>query len=897
MMNWNRPAPARTIGPGERGKTPTLPAVHKVGRNDTCPCGSGAKFKRCCGDPLRAGRPSPCPPQSEKDPEGVLIGFRSALLSSRLLQDLKERRGLTDAVIERFELGCWGNRLVFPVRGRDGQILGFKTHKGPHLKPDGTQATKGEGVPAQLYPYCHLETDPLWLTEGEPDVWRLAVEGVQAVTGTAGAECFRDEWAEEFRGKNVVVARDNDGAGEDGKAKAVQALRGVVRRLRVVEWPAGLPVGFDLSDWLNSGRKLEELPLCEVELNGHQGNEPAPDKLHTSPPSPQEGHSPAYGRAALQGEAEKVRQALPGQQEPTLNAAALKLGELVGAGALDHCEALAALVEAGGQMRNEEGRPPWTVEQVRKKVEHGLADGMKQPRQVPTETNGHPSVSSVSASPGESANFEWPQPQPLPDALPPVEPFEPKLLPEAFRPWIEDIAERMQCPPDFPAVGSMVALAAVVGRQLAIRPKLADDWTVVPNLWGAVVGRPGLLKTPALQEVRRPLDRLEAQAREQFDQEMKDFEAEALVVEAQQKNTKAQLLKALRSGQDPHPIARTAAGTAGEAPRRRRYLVHDPTVEKLGEILRDNPRGVLLFRDELTGFLRTMDRDGREGDRAFYLESWNGNSRYSYDRVGRGNIDIEAACVSILGGIQPGPFSIYVSRAAMGGGGDDGLVQRFQLVVWPDLIGAWVNVDRLPNTEARQKAYGVFERLDGLDPGNVGAEIPEEGGFPFLRFTPAAQEVFTEWRTELEKRLRDGDLHPMMESYLSKLRSLIPSLALLIHLADEGRGPVGEAALSRACAWGEYLESHARRVYAPALAPATGAVSALAGRILRGDLKREFALRDVQRHQWSGLSSGEELKKGLELLEALDWIRTIEEPTPGRPRTRYVVNPRLFEGR
>lgn len=78
-------------------------------------------------------------------------------------------------------------------------------------------------------------------------------------------------------------------------------------------------------------------------------------------------------------------------------------------------------------------------------------------------------------------------------------PFVADLLPDALRPWIADVAERMQCPPDYPAMGAMVALSSVVGRQVGIRPKRQDDWTVVPNLWGAVVGRPSLLKTPALQ--------------------------------------------------------------------------------------------------------------------------------------------------------------------------------------------------------------------------------------------------------------------------------------------------------------------------------------------------------------------------------------------------------------
>lgn len=71
----------------------------------------------------------------------------------------------------------------------------------------------------------------------------------------------------------------------------------------------------------------------------------------------------------------------------------------------------------------------------------------------------------------------------------------------------------MQCPLDYPAVGALVALAAVVGNQIAIRPKRHDDWSVVPNLFGAIVGRPGVLKSPALDQALKPLHRLRIEAR------------------------------------------------------------------------------------------------------------------------------------------------------------------------------------------------------------------------------------------------------------------------------------------------------------------------------------------------------------------------------------------------
>jgi len=42
-----------------------------------------------------------------------------------------------------------------------------------------------------------------------------------------------------------------------------------------------------------------------------------------------------------------------------------------------------------------------------------------------------------------------------------------------------------------------------------------------------------------------------------------------------------------------------------------------------------NPDGVLLVRDELTAWLATLDRPGREGYRAFYFQCWNGDTSHA----------------------------------------------------------------------------------------------------------------------------------------------------------------------------------------------------------------------------------------------------------------------------
>jgi putative DNA primase/helicase len=135
----------------------------------------------------------------------------------------------------------------------------------------------------------------------------------------------------------------------------------------------------------------------------------------------------------------------------------------------------------------------------------------------------------------------------------------------------------------------------------------------------------------------------------------------------------------------------------------------------------------------------------------------------------------------------------------------------------------------------------------------------------------------------------------MVVAHLGKYRSLIPSLALLIHLADVGTGPVGKDSLLRACEWGEYLESHAGRIYAPALSPDIVAARALGDHIQRGDLGRSFAARDVYRKGWSGLTDQETLLSALSVLEDLDWVVSVKERTGGRTKTRWDLNPHLLE--
>jgi hypothetical protein len=116
---------------------------------------------------------------------------------------------------------------------------------------------------------------------------------------------------------------------------------------------------------------------------------------------------------------------------------------------------------------------------------------------------------------------EWPEPVPIIDTLPPVLPLQDEMIPSPFLPMVKDESRRMSVPPDYIAVPLIVVCGSLIGTGCRIKPKRRDDWAVVPNLWGGLIGPPSRLKTPAMETVvKKLLGRLEAEAAEEHRSKM-----------------------------------------------------------------------------------------------------------------------------------------------------------------------------------------------------------------------------------------------------------------------------------------------------------------------------------------------------------------------------------------
>jgi Protein of unknown function (DUF3987) len=514
-----------------------------------------------------------------------------------------------------------------------------------------------------------------------------------------------------------------------------------------------------------------------------------------------------------------------------------------------------------------------------------------------------------------SSGPEWSVPKDIPTKLAKVADFSLEFLPPSIGPWVGDISERLQCPPDYVAVTALTALGALIGRRIGIKPQQRTDWLEVPNIWGCFVGKPGLLKSPAMMEALKPLHHLEAEAARAHAAALVDHQA-ALAEFKLHKSVKESVLKdalkkkvsesvvslgdftslkgAIKEAQKEDPLG---LGTGPEEPKPIRYRTNDSSYEAIGALLVSNQSGLLVERDELVSLLKHLDREEQCVARGFYLSGWSGTQPYTFDRITRGHVHVEAVSIGVLGNTQPTKIAEYVRRANADGAGGDGLIQRFGGLVWPDEPVGWKNVDEWPDSVKRDVVWGIFERISKLtetEALKLGAVRGTYDKIPFVRFDEKAAAEFLDWRTGLERRLRSDELSPALEGHVAKYRKLVPALALIDHLVEAGASDVGKESLLRALAMAEYLETHARRVYGATDSVDIIAAEAILTHIRRGDLKDGFTARDIQRHGWSRLTDRDHIQRGLDLLVELDHLVDVTAGKPGyggRPKVSYWINP------
>jgi hypothetical protein len=386
------------------------------------------------------------------------------------------------------------------------------------------------------------------------------------------------------------------------------------------------------------------------------------------------------------------------------------------------------------------------------------------------------------------------------DTAPDYRPFPVDALPEPIRGFVAAGAEAIGCDPAYLALPLLTALAAAIGNTR--RLELKRGWYAPPILWTAVVGESGTTKTPAFKLVMRPVRERQKQALKRHAEAEKQHEAELAGWEKEYAAWKREKNSAADPPEKPEP------------PHAERFVVSDTTVEALAPILMENPRGLLLARDELAGWIGSFDRyaGGKSGaDSASWLSMHSAESITVDRKTGMPRtIHVPQAAVCVAGGIQPG----ILQRALGAEHRESGLAARLLLACPPRKVKRWTEADIDPDAETRLRK--LFDRLFELQPA-----LGEEGEIRPVA-VPLTEEAKAVWVAYYNAHaLEQADLDGDLSAAWSKLEEYAARLALVLHFvrwaADDPQlsipGKVDTASMSAGIQLATWFKGEALRVY------------------------------------------------------------------------------------
>ena len=349
-----------------------------------------------------------------------------------------------------------------------------------------------------------------------------------------------------------------------------------------------------------------------------------------------------------------------------------------------------------------------------------------------------------------------------PAAPPAYEPFPVDALPRTLRAFVRIAARAITCDPSYVTLPLLTVFGAAIGNSR--RLTLKDGFHVPPIIWGGCVGYSGTGKTPGLKPATNAVTSLEESANAQSAKEALDYKEKLLCYK------KALAAWNRDEGNSPAP-------KEPEVPKFLRYMVQDVTVEALAPILKNNPRGLLVVRDELAGHFGSYDRYASKGgkggsDSATWLTMYDAGTLTIDRKTGvPPTIYIPQAAVCVMGGIQPG----ILRRAMTTDHQDSGMFARFLICMPPHNVADW-NDDGVPDA-AQAKINYIAKRLYSLEPLSQ-----EDGKFVPLRVSldSEAKKLWVQYHNAVASEQR-SHAHGGLLASLTKLKEYAARLALVIH--------------------------------------------------------------------------------------------------------------------
>jgi hypothetical protein len=377
--------------------------------------------------------------------------------------------------------------------------------------------------------------------------------------------------------------------------------------------------------------------------------------------------------------------------------------------------------------------------------------------------------------------------------LPAYKPFPVAELPRPLALFVAEGAAALGCDPAMVALPGIAVCGSLIGNTRTTR--LKNSWEEPCIFWTCVIADSGTLKSPAHDAAVRSLHRLQKRLKAQHDARMAEYQT----LHEQWKE---------RKNRDP-----ANAGPEPEKPILSRVVCGDTTVERLGELLEENPRGLLCARDELAcwfgSFVRYKSR-GAASDLPIWLEFHRaGTAIIDRKASGKPTQFIDHAAVSVCGTTQPR----ILAKTMRGDFLASGLIARLLLAMPTKTRKQWRDVDIDPATADDYEQ--LLESLSHLDFGanGSGERVPMS-----LDLDTEARQAWIDFYDSFaaEQDAAEGDF----AAALSKLEGYAARFTLLHHVVErvaaglDDRVPIGVDSVKAGINLARWFAGEAQRIYA-----------------------------------------------------------------------------------
>lgn len=331
-------------------------------------------------------------------------------------------------------------------------------------------------------------------------------------------------------------------------------------------------------------------------------------------------------------------------------------------------------------------------------------------------------------------------------------PFPVDAFPPSIAEFINSHVRTYGFPADWYAGAIMTIGGAIIGNAYAA--EYERFWTGSPYFWVFMVGNMSTGKSQVLKHTLFPI--------KEFQKKL--FEENAAKYQAWENNKTA-------NGKDFDE----------KEPEARRIMLNKFSMEKALQLMQDNPRGILMYRDELRGWVNSFNQYRKGDDEETILELWD-NGDKMIDMV-KGSIYIQRTYMAVLGGIQPQVMQSLASNERS----VNGFIVRC-LFAYPDDLSKPYPTRIVPDFDVRNRYMGFMEYLHKL-PNRIISPDPAIKYSPTtvesvrLPFTDAAKEAFFQYLKNSTDKQNKCD-NEVDRGFLGKFDTYVIRWAALLKMFD-----------------------------------------------------------------------------------------------------------------